>query len=66
MDLVVQTNECGQRGSVVRVPATLARTADTPSGVYVPDPVSVPEPTGPLTPAPAVPGATKPTGKPGG
>ncbi|SOX53050.1 protein kinase, partial [Mycobacterium ahvazicum] len=65
MDLVVQTDECGQRGSVIRVPATLTRTADTPSGVSVPDPVSVPEPTGLLSPAPAAPSATKPA-KPGG
>ncbi|CDO87858.1 hypothetical protein AWC29_03090 [Mycobacterium triplex] len=55
MELVVQTDECGQRGSVVRVPARMVRTTDTPSGVYVPDPVSVPDPTGLLTPAPAVP-----------
>lgn len=44
MELVVQTDECGQRGSVVRVPAKMVRTTDTPSGVYVPDPVSVPDP----------------------
>ncbi|MEZ0353564.1 serine/threonine-protein kinase [Mycobacterium sp. pR1184] len=65
MDLVVQTDECGQRGSVIRVPATMARTADAPSGVYVPDPISVPEPTGLLTAAPPAPSGTKPP-KPGG
>lgn len=47
MELVVQTNECGQRASVVRIPAKLSRVADTPFGVYVPDPVAVPEPSSP-------------------
>lgn len=61
MDLVVQTDECGQRGSVVRVPAHLSRTADTPAGVYVPDPVTVPEPARSPTPAPS---AVMPTGAP--
>jgi serine/threonine protein kinase, bacterial len=63
MDLVVQTDECGQRGSVVRVPAKLSRVADTPPNVYVPDPVSVPENGGPTSSgasrqpaAPATPG----------
>jgi serine/threonine-protein kinase len=62
MELVVQTGECGQRGSTVRVPARLTRTADTPSGVYVPDPISVPDPTS--SPAPAAPGAPAPPGGP--
>ncbi|OBA58283.1 serine/threonine protein kinase [Mycobacterium sp. 1100029.7] len=63
MELVVQTDECGQRGSVVRVPAKLGRAADTPPNVYVPDPVSVPENGGPTSSsaatqpaAPATPG----------
>lgn len=64
MDLVVQTDECGQRGSVVRVPAQLARTADTPPSVYVPDPISVPEIAGVQTPASATPSAPKPSGAP--
>lgn len=65
MDLVVQTDECAQRGSVIRVPAKLARTADTPPGVYVPDPISVPEIAGVQAPAAsATPSAPKPTGAP--
>jgi serine/threonine protein kinase, bacterial len=65
MDLVVQTDECGQRGSVVRVPAQLARTGDTPPGVYVPDPVSVPEIAGVQAPAASTtPSAPKSTGTP--
>jgi serine/threonine-protein kinase len=66
MELVVQTDECAQRASVVRVPAKLSRTGDTPPGVYVPDPVTVPDNTTPVTPpssAPKPPGAPA---KPGG
>ena len=69
MELVVQTDECGQRASVVRVPAKLSRTADTPPGVYVPDPVTVPEIAGAQTAVSPTPGASKPSGapsKPGG
>lgn len=50
MELVVQSDECGQRASVVRIPAKLDRVADTPPSVYVPDPVSVPEPSSPPVP----------------
>jgi serine/threonine protein kinase, bacterial len=66
MELVVQTDECAQRASVVRVPAKLSRTGDTPPGVYVPDPVTIPDNTTPVTPpssAPKPPGAPA---KPGG
>jgi serine/threonine-protein kinase len=67
MELAVQTDECGQRGSMVRVPAKLSRTTDMPAGVYVPDPVSVPEATGlPSTGAPTTPSAPHaPGSKPG-
>jgi serine/threonine protein kinase, bacterial len=41
MDVTVQSNECGQRNSVVRVPAVATRSGDTPNGVYVPDPVTI-------------------------
>ncbi|MFP1151872.1 protein kinase domain-containing protein [Mycobacterium sherrisii] len=47
MELVAQSDECAQRASVVRIPAKLDRVADTPPGVYVPDPVTVPEPSSP-------------------
>ncbi|HSS24225.1 MAG TPA: serine/threonine-protein kinase [Mycobacterium sp.] len=41
MDVTVQSNECGQKSAVVRVPAVATRSGDTPPGVYVPDPVKV-------------------------
>lgn len=59
MELVVQTDECGQRASVVRVPAKLSRAADTPPGVYVPDPVTVPEIAGAQTAASPTPSDSK-------
>ena len=40
--VTVQTDECGQRGAMVRVPAEASRTADMPAGVDVPDPVRFP------------------------
>jgi serine/threonine protein kinase, bacterial len=41
MDVTVQSNECGQKSAVVRVPAVATRNGDTPPGVYVPDPVTI-------------------------
>jgi serine/threonine-protein kinase len=65
MELAVQTDECGQRGSMVRVPAKLSRTTDMPAGVYVPDPVTVPEATSlPSAGAPTTPSAPPPPGMP--
>jgi serine/threonine protein kinase, bacterial len=65
MELGVQTDECRQRGSMIRVPAKLTRTTDTPAGVYVPDPVSVPEATSPPSSgAPTTPSAPQPPGAP--
>jgi len=52
MDVTVQSNECGQKSAVVRVPAAATRSGDTPPGVYVPDPVTVggaPRASGPPT-----------------
>jgi serine/threonine-protein kinase len=41
MDVTVQSNECGQKSAVVRIPTAATRSGDTPSGVYVPDPVTI-------------------------
>jgi serine/threonine protein kinase, bacterial len=52
MDVTVQTNECGQRSSVVRIPALASRSGDVPPAVTVPDPATVTDtPTLPTTPA---------------
>jgi serine/threonine protein kinase, bacterial len=41
MYVTVQSNECGQKSALVRVPAVATRSGDTPPGVYVPDPVKI-------------------------
>jgi len=71
MDVTVQSNECGQKSAVVRVPAVATRSGDTPPGVYVPDPVTVggaPGASGPpaTTGAPAATGTPTPTRAPTG
>jgi serine/threonine-protein kinase len=63
MDVTVQSNECGQKSAVVRVPTAATRSGDTPPGVYVPDPVTIggaPNASGP----PATVGAPTATGAP--
>jgi serine/threonine-protein kinase len=71
MDVTVQSNECGQKSAVVRIPTAATRSGDTPSGVYVPDPVTIgaPKASGPptTTGAPIATGApTSPATAPSG
>jgi len=55
--VTVQTNECGQRSAVIRIPSVASRTGEVPRGVTVPDPATAPgNPTAPApstTPAPS-------------
>ena len=44
MTVTVQTNECGQRGAVVRIPAVAHPQRRRATGVTVPDPATVPDP----------------------
>jgi serine/threonine protein kinase, bacterial len=37
----VQTNECGQRAAVIRIPALASRSGDVPPAVNVPDPATI-------------------------
>jgi serine/threonine protein kinase, bacterial len=41
--VTVQTDECGQRSAVIRVPTVASRTGEVPPAVAVPDPASGPE-----------------------
>jgi serine/threonine-protein kinase len=71
MDVTVQSNECGQKSAVVRIPTAATRSGETPSGVYVPDPVTIgaPKASGPAatTGAPTATGApTSPPAAPSG
>src|SRR5262249_18346313 len=45
MTVVVQSDECGQQGAVLRAPAVAARSGDVPPAVTVPDPATVPDTT---------------------
>jgi serine/threonine-protein kinase len=51
MTVTVQSDECGQLGAVLRVPAVATRVGEVPPDVPVPDPATLPEnpapPTGP-------------------
>ncbi len=40
----VQTNECGQRAAVIRIPAVATRSGDVPPAVNVPDPATIRRP----------------------
>lgn len=42
MDVTVESNECSQRSSVVRIPAVASRSGDVPPAITVPDPATVP------------------------
>ncbi len=54
--LTVQTNECGQRSAVIRIPAVASRSGDVPPAVTVPDPATGPEnPSAPITASTAAP-----------
>lgn len=55
MVVTVHSNECGQQGAVIRIPAVASRSGEIPPAVNVPDPVTIPEtpsttPTTPATP----------------
>jgi serine/threonine protein kinase, bacterial len=39
--VTVDTNECGQRAAVIRIPAVASRSGDVPAGVTVPDPATM-------------------------
>ncbi|ETW23104.1 serine/threonine-protein kinase [Mycobacterium gastri] len=43
MVVTVHSNECGQQGAVIRIPAVASRSGDLPPAVNVPDPVTIPE-----------------------
>ena len=49
--VTVQTNECGQRSAVMRIPTVLSRSGGVPPAVTVPDPATgsenPPAPSGP-------------------
>jgi serine/threonine protein kinase, bacterial len=48
--VTVKTNECGERASVIRIPAVASRSGDVPPAVTVPDPATVTNtPTPPTT-----------------
>ena len=57
----VQTNECGQRAAVIRVPAVASRSGEVPPAVTVPDPAGVPD-----TPVDPDNSGTAPTESPSG
>lgn len=42
MTVTVQTNECGQRSAVIRIPAVASRSGEVPPGVNLPDPRTAP------------------------
>jgi serine/threonine protein kinase, bacterial len=60
MTVTVQTNECGQRAAVIRIPAVASRTGVVPPAVNVPDPRAPSS-----TPAEAPPTSTTVTGPSG-
>jgi serine/threonine protein kinase, bacterial len=43
MTVAVQSNECAQKGGVLRAPAVAIRSGDVPTGVTVPDPATIPD-----------------------
>lgn len=55
--LTVQTNECGQRSAVIRIPAVASPHGAVPPGVTVPDPNAGPAGPEGVAPAPVAPGA---------
>jgi serine/threonine-protein kinase len=50
MTVTVQSNECAQKGAVLRAPVVATRSGEVPPAVTVPDPATVPDtPTAPTT-----------------
>jgi len=43
MTVNVQSNECAQKGGVLRAPAVVTRSAEVPTAVTVPDPATIPD-----------------------
>lgn len=43
MVVTVHSNECGQQGAVIRIPAVASRSGDLPPAVTVPDPATIPD-----------------------
>lgn len=62
MTVTVRSNECGQQGAVIRIPAVASRSSDMPPRVNVPDPADIPSET-PSSETPAMP--TTPASGPG-
>lgn len=58
MVVTVRTDECRQKGGVIRIPTVAGRRGEVPPAVNVPDPVSVP----PLPPPPSEGPTNGPTG----
>jgi serine/threonine protein kinase, bacterial len=51
MTVTVESDECGQKGAGIQIPAVAARVGDVPAGVEVPNPASKPS-TAPTTTTP--------------
>lgn len=75
MTVTVKTNECGQKGAQIVIPAVANRIGGVPPAVHIPNPTTVPDPPAgagstpapPTSPAGGSGTATTPTpGKPGG
>jgi serine/threonine-protein kinase len=64
MDITVKSDECGQQGGLIRIPAVARRSGDVPAAVNVPDPVTITA-SPPRTPATTDTPTTSPSG-PGG
>jgi serine/threonine-protein kinase len=43
MTVTVQSNECGQKGGVLRAPALATVSGELPTAVTVPDPATIPD-----------------------
>jgi serine/threonine protein kinase, bacterial len=52
LTVIAQSDECGQRGAVLRAPAVATRSGETPPGVGVPDPAAVSSDPAVSTPVP--------------
>jgi serine/threonine-protein kinase len=52
MTVTVETDECGQKGGRILIPAVGARVGDVPPGVIVPVPATTSSPTAPTTTTP--------------
>jgi serine/threonine-protein kinase len=50
----VQSDECGQRSAVIRIPAVASRGGDVPPAVVVPDPAKGPDSSAPATATPTL------------